>query len=181
MLSRDHFLLRSRLGITYGLLCLAIIFLVVVLAKPSWRQQVRGWVRGDDRKIVATLKDDLKGSGEMILVFKIKEAGSLFLEFYSQNIEDSSGSKSSAMELLQRLEIPNAMDGFVSFMGETTNLAVANLDGDPLLELIVPSYNFEFASNLDVIKYNAALQKFEVLSSFELPANLLRSLQREAE
>lgn len=154
---------------------------MVMVANSKWREQARQWFRGSDRKILATLRDDFKGSGQPTIVFKIKEGGTLFLEFYSQDADRSLSPNAADLELLQRIELPNSIDGYVTFMGEATNLAVANLDGDPLLEILVPSYNLEFAPTLDVVKYNAGMGKFELMNSFEVPENLIQTIQKEVE
>jgi hypothetical protein len=166
-------------------LSLFLIGLTIVILNQDWRDDFRKWFRGSDRTILATLRGDFDGTGQLFSVFKIRESGALFVEFYSQKSVgdglDSEVLAQSTIELIQRLELPNPIDGYVTFMGEATNLAVANLDGDPMLELLVPSYNLELAASLDVIKFNAALNKFELMSSFDVPENLIEGLQREGQ
>lgn len=181
MLSRIH--LPSYLSAAITILSVGLLGLLFMLINPNLREKARNWYSGNDRKILATLTSTLDGTDQRYRIFKIKEKGSLFLEFYAMNnLSNGNGngngnSTQSSQEFIQKIELPNPIDGYVTFMGEATNLAVANLDGDPLLEILVPSYNLEFAASLDIIKYNTALKKFELMSSFDLPENLLKNLQ----
>ena len=177
MLSRIH--LPSYFTAVITILSIGFLGLLVMLMNPNLRETARNWYSGNDRKILATLTSTLDGTDKRYRIFKIKEKGSLFLEFYAMNELGNGNAAQSSQELIQKIEIPNPIDGYVTFMGEATNLAVANLDGDPLLEILVPSYNLEFSASLDIIKYNAAFKKFELMSSFDLPENLLKSLQPE--
>lgn len=181
MLSRADFSSSNLTKVTYAFLIACAVALVVIIATPAWRDKVRGFFRPSDRKIVATLRDDLKHEGRAILVFKIKEAGSLYLEFYGPDADQIEGKPTGGMTLLQKLELPNPIDGFVTFMGEATNLAVANLDGDELLELVVPTYNLEFAPILEVVKFNPGNGRFELLQTFDVPPNMFQGFQREAQ
>jgi hypothetical protein len=156
------------------------MILAIIGLTPSLRESFRQWFRGPDRHVLATLRDDLTGSGQQYTVFKIKENGRLFLEFYgfANKAEESALEANGAMELLQTLELANPIDGYVTFMGAATNLAVANLDGEPNLELLVPSFNLEFAASLDVVRYDFATKRFEFMNGLSLPADLVQGIQR---
>lgn len=160
---------------------LCLLALLSAFFIPQWRKhlQLLGW--GESRKILATLIEDLDRSGNPVSIFKVREKGSLFIEVYSTHSPDGLANtiQSRSFELIQKLELPGAADGFVSFMGETTNLAVANLDNDPYLELIIPSYNFEFVASLDIIKYNPGTKKYELMSSFDIPEGLFGSFSKD--
>ncbi|MEY4617288.1 MAG: hypothetical protein RJB66_2248 [Pseudomonadota bacterium] len=173
----SHYLLKA----IYAFLVTAVVMLIVIMATPQWRDKIRGLFRPVERRIVATLRDDLKNQGQPVLVFKIKEGESLFLEFYESDADKIIETSTSSMNLIQRLELPNSIDGFVTFMGEATNLAVANLDADELLELVVPTYNLEFAPILEVVKFNPGNGRFELLQSFDVPSSFLQGFQKESQ
>lgn len=166
-----------------SLLVLALCLLVLICAFfiPQWRKHLQLLVWGESRKILATLVEDLDRTGNPVSIFKVREKGSLFIEVYSTSSPEGLANtiQSRSFELIQKLELPGAVDGFVSFMGEATNLAVANLDNDPYLELIIPSYNFEFVASLDIIKYNPGTKKYELMSSFDIPEGLFGSFSKD--
>ncbi len=170
----------------YVLIALGFVTLGVIISFPNLRSQARQWFRGNDRKILATLRDDISRTGQWVSVFKVREGSTISLEFYTQienpKAEGTSQDEGhqSSIELIQKIELPNSIDGYVTFMGEATNLAVANLDGDPQLEILVPTYSLDFAASLDVIKYNTGSNRFELMSSFDVPENLIQGFQREA-
>lgn len=161
------------------------VFLFILLSAfflPHWRQQLRSMIWGSDRKILATLVEDLERTGNPISVFKVSEKGNLYIELYSTAVPEElvDTLQSSSYQLLQTIELPGTIDGYVSFMGEATNLAVANLDDDPYLELIIPSYNYDFVASLDIIKYNPVVQKYELMKSFDIPEGILGTFSKES-
>lgn len=169
-------ILSSRIVFIVLTICLLLLF--VIIGRPELRDQVRYWFRGSDRKILATLRENLQGTEAPILALKVKEKGALFMEFYVQKVQEGAEGRRQMPELFQKLELPNPIDAYFTFMGQATNLAVANLDGDDSLELIVPSYNLEFAASLDVIKFNTATNQFQLMSTFDLPKELLDGVEK---
>lgn len=170
---------------TFRAFLLALVLCLLVLLSaffiPKWRERLQFLVSGDDRKILAMLVEDLDRNGNPVSIFKVSEKGALFIEVYSTKTPEALANtlQSRSFELIQKIELPGTVDGFVSFMGEATNLAVANLDNDPYLELIIPSYNFEFVASLDIIKYNPGTKKFELMTSFDIPEGLFGSFSKE--
>lgn len=166
----------------FGILFAILTIILLILIKSEWRLKVRNFIIGNDRKILATLREDLAANGQSVLVFKVKEKGNLYIEFYTTKLmvkdENTDPTEPQPPELLQKIELSGSIDGFVNFMGQATNLAVANLDEDPSLEVIVPFYNQEFSPNLEIIKYNPDFHKFEVQQNFDIPKSLLDSVSR---
>lgn len=158
-----------------GLVWLLSLF---ILLKADWRDSVREFILTNDRKILATVVDDLKGDGDLVSVVKVRERGGLFLEFYSLKYTENADRQASRIELLQRLKLSNPIDAFFMFMGKPSNLAIANLDSDPALEILVPSYSWDLSSSLEVVKYRALSGQFELMPSFYLPEELIYDLKR---
>lgn len=163
-------------------LVLCLLVLITAYFIPNWRKRLHTLVWGADRKILATLVEDLDRTGTPISIFKVKENGSLFIELYFTKAPEEIAEtlQNRSFELLQRIELPGSLEGFFTFMGEATNLAVANLDNDPYLELIIPSYNYDFMASLDIIKYNSTTHKYELMSSFDIPEGLLGNYSKES-
>lgn len=187
MMSRVHFVNRFSFRSVYLVLGLCWLIVLVMFGNASWRNSIRQFFVGSDRKVLASLNEDLTKTGQMISVIKVREKGLLYLEFYSQKkasegeetAESLEKSDQSIVELIQKLQMPNSIDGYVTFMGQASNLAVANLDDDPILELLVPSFNLEFAPFLDVVKYNTAEKRFKIMPAFSIPQDLIQGIRRE--
>lgn len=163
---------------------ICLVFILSALFNPQLRLKVRSWFISSDRKILATLKEDIKTNGQLISVVKVKEKDKLYIEFYSikKKMQDETEEVHEApFILLQKIELPGSIDGYVNFTGQATNLAVANLDEDPYLELIVPYYSSEFSANLEVIKYNSDLDYFELVNNFDISKSLLENVTRSQE
>jgi len=181
VLSKERPAVDRYLRVTTIVLSLLLLILLSAFFFPKLREKLRHMFSNTDRKILATFVEDLERTGFPLSVFKVKEDGKLFVEIYKSIApEEIVGNlQNQSFDLLQKIELPGTMDGFVSFMGETTNLGIANLDNDPYLELIVPSYNYEFIASLDIIKFNPAINKFELMTSFDIPEGLLGGFSRE--
>lgn len=181
MLSRIDFPRFFTAKILYAVLGLCWLSVLIVFTNSEWRKSVRNLIRGSDRKVLATLKENIDGSGIPISVIKVQENGALYLEFYSQKDQNSDSGNLSTIELIQKLPLSNSIDGYVTFMGEATNLAAANLDDDPFLELVVPSYNLEFAPSLEVVKFIPTDKRFVLMSLFYIPKDLIQGFQQEGQ
>jgi len=166
------------------LMALGVCLLILLSAFfiPSWRGKLHSFVWGSERKILATLVEDLDRTGSSISIFKVSEKGKLFIELYSSKAPEEVlvTLQNRSFELLQKIELPGSVDGYVSFMGEATNLAVANLDNDPYLELIIPSYNYNLVASLDIIKFNPITKKYELMDTFDIPEGLLGNFSKES-
>lgn len=170
----------SKVAITlFSFILLGMVF--ILFSYDLRKKMSPSWFR-TQRNILSTLRENLMADGRNILVFKVKEKGSLFLEFYSVKTEiaDETSEPVEAQPpmLIQKIELSGSLDGYVNFMGQATNLAVANLDEDPYLEVIVPFYTQEFSPNLEIIKYKPESQKFEIQQNFDIPKSLIDSVSR---
>jgi hypothetical protein len=137
------------------------LLLAVLTATPQLRSKVRNFLLPTSRQILATASGDFRGDGQEMFLIKIKESHQVHLEFYIKTNE--------SLNFTQRLTLAGPLDGYFTFQGEATNLAVTNLDPDTPLEILAPSFDDEFIAHLQIVKFNNWTQKFEFLSEEDVP------------
>jgi hypothetical protein len=150
--------MSKKLAIAISMITL---LLAVITATPQWRNNIRGFLNLSSRQILATANGDFMGEGQEMFLIKVEENRQVFLEFYTKTNEN--------LRFFQRLILAGPLDGYFTFQGEATNLAITNLDPDSPLEILVPSFDEEFVAHLQLIKYSSLTQKFEFLSDDEMP------------
>ena len=106
------------------------------------------------RKVLRTDSRDLFNEGTRFKVVKIKTDKGLFVEVYGP-FEGSSGT------LFSRIDLQDKRDGFFHFQGQATNLALDDIDGDGILEIIAPTFDQHLHGNLNVFTYNEKTQSFK--------------------
>lgn len=136
-------------------LMLALVLVVtVVLSIPSWREKIKDFVLSDSREVLAKVEGDLTGKGDLISVVKVKIRSELVLEVYA--LDPSRGETT----LRSRVILPESKDGFFQFRGQPTNLALADTDGDGVLEIVAPTYDENLIPRLHVYRYDEKAQIF---------------------
>lgn len=180
----------SQLNSKWGFRLLFLVLTLVLfgtwmtLLNNSWREGLRHWYWDGDRRVLATLDLEVGDDEKVktITVLKVAEGGSLFLEFYQRRtlfLESEAAGLESQIEKIQKIQLANPFDGYVSFIDRATNLGAMNLDGDPRLEILVPTFSRDLVAALDVVKYNPGLNSFELLQSFEMPEAFPVSMKGE--
>jgi hypothetical protein len=132
-----------------GALMLLFAMTLVAAIHPEARTGIRDSILTDYRVLVSSAKADLSGKGESeYTIAKIKTRNSLFLEIY-QNEKDGKTT------LVQKIEMPDARDGYFNFNGSATNLALADVDQDGALEILAPSFDRDLVGRLNIFRFNA--------------------------
>lgn len=132
----------------FAFLGLAVVIVTVVASVPKWRDSVRSWVQSPYRTILAKTRGDLTGQGFVVSVIKIKTQEGISVEIFERS-EDSDQER-----LLSRLKFEERRDGHFSIRGQATNLAMMDVDGDGVLEIIVPVYDENLIPRLHVFKFD---------------------------
>lgn len=128
-----------------GTLVLAVS---VVASVPSLRQRVRAVFQKPYRIVLAKARGDLTGQGFIVSVVKLKSLEGISVEVYERLGEGEEE------RLLARLPFEERRDGHFSIRGQATNLALVDLDGDGILELVVPVYDENLIPRLHVFRYD---------------------------
>ena len=120
---------------------------------PDVRSQVRNSILSDYRMVVSSAKGDLLSDGTAFSIMKIKTRTDLFLEVYR--------TADGKHELVEKIHMPEQRDGYFSFNGEATNLAVSDIDGDGRPEILVPSFDRDLVGHLNVFRFDPGAKNFQ--------------------
>lgn len=110
------------------------------------------------RKVLATVSGDLLNSNKDFKVIKIRSHEGLFIEIYEEF-------KNNTRPLFARIKLIDTRDGYFHFQGQATNLALDDIDGDRILEVIAPSFDDNFKAHLNIFKYNEITNGYELLEN----------------
>jgi hypothetical protein len=139
--------LRENLLKIFSTICLAGFFVVVL--DSNLRSNIRSVLRPEYRVILAVASADLKGSGLPLQILKVKTQEGLFLEVYS-NKDEKEGIN---QELLASIQLPDKKDGYFTFNGQVTNLAIDDIDNDNQPEILATSFDSDLVAHLNVYRY----------------------------
>jgi hypothetical protein len=158
--------LPNDLGFKAGRLILSTLFIagLVAVLHPAVRSEIRSHVLKETRTVVSKAVGDLRGDGTQLSVVKVKTRNSLILEVYEPQAE-------SSPKLLGRTEIPNAREGYFTFDGQATNLAVDDIDGDGRPEVLVPSFDVNMVGQLSVYRFDNDTKSLRRLSELNVSLN----------
>ena len=129
----------------------------VAVLHPQIRENLRTKVLPEDREILSTVTGDIMGDGSVLKVIKVRSKVGLFLEVYKPN-------QNGASTKMAQIELKDSKDGYFNFNGRTANLALKDINGDSIAEIIAPSFDEDFVAHLNVYSYNTFTGQFELIS-----------------
>jgi hypothetical protein len=122
---------------------------------PDIRATLRSHLVGDDsRTVLSTAFGDLTGQGDTVKVVKVQSKAGLFLEVYRSG-------ETGSLEQMAQIPLPSHRDGFFHFNGQSSNLALEDVTGDQMLEIISPSFDADMVAHLHVFRFNKITRQFE--------------------
>lgn len=128
--------------------------MLVVALHPDVRTQVRGTFMKDYRMVVSTAKGKLAGDERLFTVAKVKTRDTLSLEIFEM-LDNGS------QKLVEKIQMNDLKDGYFSFNGQATNLAIDDIDGDGRPEILAPSFDSNLVGRLNVYNYDQASGNFQ--------------------
>ncbi|WP_413576539.1 hypothetical protein ACLVWU_00705 [Bdellovibrio sp. HCB290] len=142
------------------MVCLAIIAMIMttVAVIPNLRNSVKDLFSSESRTVVAKVTENLTPLGPKVTVLKIHNKSSLELEVYK--ISDADG-----MTMIAKIPLAENRDGYFTLKGNSTNLALTDVDGDGTLEIVAPTFDDQMVPRLNIFKYNEGTQGFDKVSS----------------
>jgi hypothetical protein len=90
---------------------------------------------------------DLEGNGIKDQVVKVKTSEGLFIEVYAPRDHGQFGLQ---QELIASAQLPDKKDGYFTFNGEVTNLAVDRVDRDNKPKILASSFDGDLVGHLNV-------------------------------
>ncbi len=130
------------------------VFAFAAALHPNTRLAIRGLVLQDYRNVLSSVEAQLTGSGSSFLIAKIESRDKLSLEIYQNALADGP-------RLIEKIDIPNSTDGYFSFSGQASNLALDDIDGDGVLEILAPSFDRDLVGHLNIFRFNPDSQGLE--------------------
>ena len=136
----------------YWILSILMIALTCVLAFSG---DFRLFITNDllntnKRKVLSVIT--VKNANDDFKILKIRKGKKLFIEVYSDNKKEL-------------FDLGVANNGTVFLSGKSTELASVDVDNDGLREIIVPTLNSEFKSELYILKYNLKAKRYSMSNS----------------
>lgn len=138
--------IRTKFSTPLAIGIVALVFATVL--KTEWRNGVRSYFIPPYRKVIAIAPAMFDGTN-ILQVLKVRNDTGLYLELYD------------SQQILSRVKLPHRQDGYFTFGGAVTNLAIDDIDGDKMPEVLAPTYDDELSPHLNAFKYNPTLKNLE--------------------
>lgn len=111
-----------------------------------------------DRKVLSKITGNLTGGIDTFDIIKVRESNIITVEIYRQT-------EASDVKLLHKIQLPFENDGYFLFHNSSTNLALTDIDGDKLPEIIAPTFDKTLSAHLNVVKYNPDGDNFYIMEA----------------
>lgn len=148
-------LMKRLSSLIFRILAVAVFAISLTMVfHPDVRSSIRSIFVSDQRTVLSTAKGVFNSDEGEFSFIKIRTRHGIFVEVYRNN-------NSSSATLVDRIELLKHKDAFFTFNGQATNLAIDDIDGDNLPELLVPSFDSQLVAHLSVYKYNIGSHRFE--------------------
>jgi hypothetical protein len=134
-----------RLSIT-----LFLTFLIVAVLNTNIREQIRSFFKPQNfRILLAVARGQMDDSNKIYQVLKVKTEAGLFLEIYNDQ------------KFISSVRLPDTKDGFFTFNGQVTNLAIDDVDNDNKNEVLATSFDQDLVAHLNIYRFNTEKQQLE--------------------
>ena len=150
-------MLTQRILIIFLFILAALATTIAVV--PRFRDQAKTLLMPQSRSLLAKTTGQLFPGGPKVVVLKVQESGSLFLEIYQED------NASGVQTLLSRIRLEEKRDAHFTFQGNATNLALGDMDGDDVLEIFAPTFDEQMIARLNIYKYNKDQNNFDRINS----------------
>ncbi|MBK9293789.1 MAG: hypothetical protein IPM57_04980 [Oligoflexia bacterium] len=111
-----------------------------VLVTPQLRELAQSKIRKNERIILAVTNATLDESGKIYQIIKVKTTDGLYIEVFSANV------------LIASAKLPDKKDGYFTYNGQATNLAVDDINNDSFKEILATSFDDNMVAHLNVYR-----------------------------
>ena len=146
-----------------GLLCVFFIFSLVAALHPRIRKQLYVWHHKGEREVLAVARGPVVHTELKSKVVKLRTHEGIFIEVYG-------GPQLHHLSLMDRFLLPDKKDGYFHVQThlrfesrlhkEASNLALKDLNGDRVLEIIAPTFDNKLNARLNIYSYSKQAQSF---------------------
>ncbi|MBT4760106.1 MAG: hypothetical protein HOO06_00275 [Bdellovibrionaceae bacterium] len=130
------------------------IFSAGLALHPQLNESIKHLMTNNYRQVLSTASGTIVDTHSFTKVVKLKTNEGIFLEIYH--------GKNNVKPLISKIKLPDQNDGYFIFQGQSTNLALDDLDGDNKNEIIVPSFDRNLIAHLNVYRFNEISKQFEL-------------------
>jgi hypothetical protein len=138
----------------FGVPTLIAAALVLAAGVPSWREKAQSYFANRGHEILATAEGDLLGDGTSVKIIKFRNGEGIYVEILKMLPNGDS-------HVVDRILLPDKHDGMFNYQGHVTRLAVADINNDGHMELLVPTFDNQLVPHLNVFHYNPTTTRFE--------------------
>lgn len=128
--------------------------LIVSVTDDSVYTKAKNFFGLGNRVVLSSVSGEVIPDSSDTKVIKLKTNNGIFLEVYKK--------ESGIFTLVQRFELGTS-DAYFSFYGKSSNLALDDIDGDNLNEILVPIYDEKLVAHLAILKYDPHTKVFSRL------------------
>lgn len=107
-----------------------------------------------ERRILSVASGEIFPDGKTGRVLKLLTKEGIVLEVYGTT-------ENNVSPLLDTIRLEDKRDAQFQFRGRATNLALKDMDGDHVFEIIAPSYDDSLVPHLNIFRYNSSTGHFE--------------------
>jgi hypothetical protein len=134
--------------------------LLVAAVHPDLRAKARLAIKPQERVILAVTKAYLDSSSDEFQILKVKTNDGLFVEVYG--MDDKNGSLGQI--LLSSIKLADKKDGYFTFNGQVTNLAIDDINNDERKEILVTSFDENLVAHLSAFQFKRGQKTLEQVS-----------------
>ena len=143
---------------------LFILLVLAFLQVVSWnllfsykREQIYSFWNPNQDRLLSTVVGDISGEGHYFKVLKFRTKQGVRMEFLKYH---SNGIK----ELVREVNLPGPYNGFFEYRGHSVQLAMGDINGDGLMEVMAPTFDQNLKARLNVYYYHKDHQSFHPFS-----------------
>ena len=137
---------KSWLYLLFSLVAVQVVAWSLLSSNTRKRVQ-RVWGKPMQSRLLSSIANDIDGQGNYIKALKFKTRDGIQLEFIQVNPD---GTK----RVLPSKEIKHPYNGFFEYRGESVHLAIGDIDGDGVMELMAPTFDKDLTPHLNVYYYD---------------------------
>ncbi len=139
-------------------MCLGFAVSIYIAFNSRVSQWFTGHLLVNQRTVLSTLTTNLFGDDSVYEIVKIKDQDMIYLEVYKKIL-------SLDPKLVSKISLNTQNDGYFLFHNSSTNLALNDVDGDKIPEIIAPTFDKNMAAHLNVIKFDKENHTFYLVLS----------------
>ena len=144
---------KSWLYVLFSLITIQIVGWGVLSSDFKTRIQ-QAWWKPQQNRLLSSIANDIDGQGNYIKALKFKTHKGIQLEFIQVGLD---GTK----KVLPTKHIPHPYNGFFEYRGDSVHLAIGDVDGDGVMEIMAPTFDKNLTPHLNVYYYDKNINTFD--------------------